>query len=155
MTAPKRKPWICQENDCKTCWGKGDVVPEECPFSVLHALDLTELRLIERPRQWGKTYALAEITAKMLEAGCNLVVICPTLDRGQNFRKILARHTNLCCEIRTKNDFWDYASKQPDLLILTDDLSPKEVDDLRVVTSSRHDFVLGYYTEEPKDVAAS
>lgn len=162
MGIPKRKPWICAENDCFTCEGKGICeVPENCAFAILHALELMELGLQERPRRWGKTHALMELAVKMMRAGCDVAIIFPNDAMRFMGRKLLQKvlgsgcrltregmATNGgSCRLETKDHFTRNVAGIDRMMILTDELKPEEVEELKKA-NKKHDFVLGYYTQE-------
>jgi hypothetical protein len=160
MSIPKRKPWICAENGCFTCEGKGICeVPENCAFAILHALELMELGLQERPRRWGKTHALMELAVKIMMAGCNVAIVFPddnVRDIGRKLlQKVLGSGCRLtregmamggsACWLETKYSFTRNVLGIDRMMILTDELKPEEVEELKKA-NKKHDFVLGYYT---------
>jgi hypothetical protein len=152
MGVPKRKPWICLEQDCFVCRGKGICeVPDECQYSVLHALDLTELEgggLMERPRRWGKSQMIARCAAAFLGEGCGVVVVCLNKDQADNFKKFMKRSTGVCCEVQTKCTFPSWIKGRKSFCVLTDELKPEDVETLKSsLVLGWHDFVLGYYSK--------
>ena len=147
MGTPKRKPWVCFEQECEVCKGRGicDVVPDDCQFAILHGLDMREPGLQERPRRSGKTYNLAETAAKMVEAGAKVVVVCLNDDMRKYFEREMRTKFDQRCHVETKPTFERWSNGREKFCVFTDELLPEEVSALHLAEKG-HEFVLGYYT---------
>lgn len=147
MGIPKRKPWVCFEQECEVCKSRGicDSVPDDCQFAILHGLDMREPGLQERPRRSGKTHNLAEMAAKFVEMGAKVVVVCLNQDQGKYFERVMWTKFEKRCDIETKQTFEGWVEGREKFFVLTDELLPEEVSALHL-TERGHELVLGYYT---------
>jgi len=150
MGTPKRKLWVCFEQGCRVCKGKGvsSDVPDDCQVSILHALDMRDTGLQERPRRSGKTHTIAEYAAKMMDAGAPVLVVCSTHAMKEYFEKLMRVRFGERCPVETKYTFayWIKGQEGKNFCVFTDELNPKEVEDLKL-DELGHEFVLGFYTE--------
>jgi hypothetical protein len=147
MGVPKRKPWVCFEQECEVCKSRGicDSVPDDCQFAILHGLDMREPGLQERPRRSGKTHDLAELAAKFVDMGAKVVVVCLSQEMGKHFERVMWTKFEKRCDIETKYTFGKRAGRREKFFVLTDELLPEEVSALHL-TERGHELVLGYYT---------
>ena len=147
MGVPKRKPWVCFEQECEVCNSRGicDSVPDDCPFAILHGLDMREPGLQERPRRSGKTHNIAEIAAKFVDMGAKVVVVCLNDDMRKYFEREMWTKFEKRCDVETKQTFEKWAEGRGKFFVFTDELLPEEVSALHL-TERGHEFVLGYYT---------
>jgi len=101
------------------------------------------------------------LAVKMMRAGCDVAIIFPNDTMQFMGRKLLQKVLGSgcrltregmvtnggSCRLETKGTFTRSVAGIDRMMILTDEIKPEEVEELKKA-NRKHDFVLGYYTQE-------
>jgi hypothetical protein len=154
-----KKPWVCLEQDCFKCFGTTEL-PEDCPYAILHALDLLEVGITEKPRRSGKTTVVCSLANRIRDAGYTVLILTPKEEIRTYVERVCGFPKKKLLNVFTIHDIqWGLRGMVGTgrVFVFTDEVTPDEWQKVLAENPNlkNYQFVLGYYTEppppEPKD----
>lgn len=168
VDAIELNPFVCVQRVCGKCdlLSIGNTVPGDCPFAIFHALE-TLGGIKQMRRRTGKTTSLIEMGAVLCQMGYQVYYVAPSahmaeyagrmmvdkivqMPNGNASARFSSMHISygkgevMFVSVRSLNML---RGSKPGL-VLADDLSPEELQELkRVMVGSR--LVAAYYTLIP------
>lgn len=138
-----RKPVICARNGCNKCGAIVCSTPEDCPFKILHLLDLGNYGICQMPRNTGKTTKLVAMANTLIKSGRKVYVVAMNL----SMRKMLYSRYGLCDKVVTVTEHnWETQMRgRVNGYMLFDEIKPIVVDE--IMRAMPFNFlVAAYYT---------
>ena len=81
-----RKIFVCLSNGCTKCSVNTLKVPKDCPYRILHVLEMKLGGIQEMPRQSGKTFTLINMANEIAKAGYTTYMVSMNALSAQHTR---------------------------------------------------------------------
>jgi len=145
-----RKLLVCVQKHCHhfsvTCLPTSSVVPDGCPFAILHLLETREGGSQIRDRQTGKTTELMGIAKDFADAGYKVYYIAENSNMAWHIESRFGRYPNVMMMGVGQVDH--YLRGMAPGIILADELTMQQMQKVRAVAVG-HTIVAHYWTPRP------
>jgi hypothetical protein len=136
----KKKRIVCIRNNCKGCKLFEEKVPRNCPYKILHVLEVQTSEVQARSRRSGKTTELVRIANECAKHDIPVYYLVHRLDMERLLynRYRLSRHVKVVSLQSTER-----LNGQQSGVIIADDVSPQEVERVKKVAPNQK--ILAHY----------
>lgn len=146
MEAISRKVLVCAQNHCQRCKPEHQVIPDDCPWAILHPLETKTGGTQARNRQTGKTTELVEMANELADAGYQVYYL--TENEG------MARHTRGRFNVHGGVKFISWRQAHTHMrgikpgVVLADEITVEAMDRIKreILDGSGHLFLAHYWT---------
>ena len=138
-----RKILVCVRKFCQECDPAARVVPDTCPYRILHPLDVSG-GYQERKRQTWKTAELVEMANELVAAGYSVCYITETEDMADHTRICFSPHPGV--KLMSVRQSGRHLRGMAPAVILADEITVEEMNQVRMTVQGVPGFLfLAHY----------
>jgi len=146
MDSIQRKILVCAKNQCQRCKPDSRVVPETCPWAILHPLDTKTGGTQERARRSGKTTELVEMANDLVAAGYQVYYLTENKDMVDHIRSVYRADRRI--RVLTMIEAFKHLRMMSPGLVLADEITAEVMDQIKreILIKSGHLLLAHYWT---------